>query len=95
MGRAPRVEILDPLRGVAALSVAWYHFAYASSAVKTPWLSASGKYGFLGVEAFFVISGFIIPYSMYMGGYRFAHFGKFLAKRLIRLVAESCIRLCP
>jgi len=73
------------LRGVAALSVAWYHFAFASSVVKTPWLSVSGKYGFLGVEIFFVISGFIIPYSMYVGGYRFAHFGKFFAKRLIRL----------
>jgi peptidoglycan/LPS O-acetylase OafA/YrhL len=40
----------------------------------------------MGVEMFFVISGFVIPYSMYCGGYQpRQHFGRFLTKRLIRL----------
>lgn len=85
MVRGRRVEILDLLRGIAALSVAWYHFAYSSNVIKTPWLAASGRYGSLGVEIFFVISGFIIPYSMYLGGYHAGDFGKFVLKRLIRL----------
>ena len=81
-----RVEIVDPLRGLAALVVMWFHFTNGSGFIKTAWLRASGKYGWLGVEIFFVISGFVIPYSMHCGGYRLRqHFGRFLAKRMVRL----------
>jgi peptidoglycan/LPS O-acetylase OafA/YrhL len=81
----PRVEILDPLRGFAALAVAWFHFTQGNS-VAQGWLKATGHYGWLGVEMFFVISGFIIPYSMHCGGYQVGrHFGRFLLKRLTRL----------
>jgi peptidoglycan/LPS O-acetylase OafA/YrhL len=81
-----RVEILDPLRGLAALAVAWYHFTNCSELVQTDWLRASGKHGWLGVDMFFVISGFVIPYSMYCGAYRPRRdLGRFLAKRLVRL----------
>src|SRR5260370_41397871 len=66
----PRVEIVDPLRGLAALAVAWFHFTNGSGFVKTEWLQASGEYGWLGVDVFFVISGFVIPHSMYCGGYQ-------------------------
>jgi len=37
------------------------------------------------MEMFFVISGFVIPYSMWRGGYQVRHFGRFLIKRLMRL----------
>ena len=81
-----RIEVVELLRGVAALSVAWFHFTNGGGLLKSGWLKASGSYDWLGVEAFFVISGFIIPYSMYRGGFRFPrHFGAFLLKRIIRL----------
>jgi peptidoglycan/LPS O-acetylase OafA/YrhL len=81
-----RVEVLDPLRGLAALAVAWYHFTNCSGLVQTAWLRASGAYGWLGVDMFFVVSGFVIPYSMYRGAYQPTRdFGRFLAKRMIRL----------
>jgi peptidoglycan/LPS O-acetylase OafA/YrhL len=81
-----RVKIVDPLRGLAALAVAWFHFTNGSPFVKTAWLRASGWYGCLGVPVFFVISGFVIPYSMCCGGYQSGrHFGRFLTKRLVRL----------
>lgn len=84
--KTPRIEILDPLRGLAALAVAWFHFTTCNAFLKTTWLQASGAYGWLGVDVFFVISGFVIPYSMYAGGYRpRQHFGRFLIKRLARL----------
>ena len=41
--------------------------------------------GWLGVEIFFVISGFVIPYSMYKNGYQLHSFPRFLLRRLLRL----------
>jgi peptidoglycan/LPS O-acetylase OafA/YrhL len=49
MNDARRLSSLDGLRGLAALSVVAYHYS--------PTL---GYYGLLGVELFFVISGFVI-----------------------------------
>jgi peptidoglycan/LPS O-acetylase OafA/YrhL len=43
------------------------------------------NYGYLGVIMFFVISGFVIPYSMYVKKYQLKHFFQFLLKRTIRI----------
>jgi peptidoglycan/LPS O-acetylase OafA/YrhL len=81
-----RLEIVEGLRGLAALAVAWFHFTNANTTFPSvPWLRASGTYGWLGVESFFVISGFIIPYAMFMSGYRRSNWRTFMAKRLLRL----------
>jgi peptidoglycan/LPS O-acetylase OafA/YrhL len=42
-------------------------------------------YGAQGVFIFFVISGFVIPFSMHKGNYKISRIGKFLLKRTIRL----------
>lgn len=87
VGPPGRVEILEPLRGFAALAVAWFHFTHGGPLVpEGTWLYRSGEYGWLGVEMFFVISGFVIPYSMHRAGYRLGpDTGRFLLKRIIRL----------
>jgi len=82
---ARRLGTIDAVRGVAAFSVAWYHFTQGSRILNDGWLKASGRYGWLGVEMFFVISGFIIPYSLYRANYRSRNFGLFLVKRIARL----------
>ncbi len=70
------------MRGVAAVMVMWFHFTFA---LPDGVLRASGLYGYLGVEVFFVISGFIIPYSMDRP-YRFAKDGlAFIGRRILRL----------
>ena len=56
---------LDLLRFLAALSVVLFHYTFLnateSSAVAAyPVLSVAFKYGYLGVELFFIISGFVI-----------------------------------
>ena len=64
-----RVDALDLLRLVAVLGVLLYHFGFWGPAahgvpqVALPWLTPVAKYGYLGVPAFFVISGFVIAYS--------------------------------
>ena len=80
-----RLGTIDGLRGLAAFSVAWFHFTNGANLLPNGWLKSSGQYGWVGVEMFFVISGFIIPYSLYRSGYRSRDFGFFLIKRIARL----------
>jgi len=81
-----RVHVLDPLRGLAALAVGWFHFTGGGPLRSVEWIRSSGAFGWAGVEAFFVISGFVLPLSMYRGGYRLrCHVGTFVLKRVIRL----------
>jgi peptidoglycan/LPS O-acetylase OafA/YrhL len=76
-----RIDIVNALRAFAALFVAWGHFAGGQGR----WLDWTGRYGYTGVYVFFVISGFVIPYSLYRGGYTLRNLGRFLLKRGIRL----------
>ena len=81
-----RLNILDLLRGIASLSVCWFHLTNGNEHFLPPgWLRASGEYGWVGVNVFFVISGFIIPYSLFQSGYRLGDYGRFLLKRILRL----------
>lgn len=77
----PKIGIVGALRGFAALAVVWFHFTYGQS----HWLKWSGQYGWLGVHTFFVISGFIIPYSLYQYRYSIRDYFRFMGKRLARL----------
>ncbi len=78
---------LDLLRGIAALAVVIYHLASCANGYlpKGNLLGMVADHGYLGVHWFFVISGFIIPFTMRRNGYQLQHCGKFLAKRCIRL----------
>ncbi|MBE9219659.1 acyltransferase family protein [Dolichospermum flos-aquae] len=82
-----KLEIIQFLRVFAALAVAWFHFANGNpNFLNEGWLKDSGKYGWLGVEVFFVISGFVIPYSLSRSNFKLKlHWRKFLAKRFLRL----------
>src|SRR5207244_1915888 len=67
---ARRIEAIQGLRGLAAFSVCWFHFTNGNPTFLSPGiLKSSGTLGGLGVEIFFVISGFIVPYSLYTSGY--------------------------
>ncbi len=81
-----QITSVNVLRGLASLFVCWFHFTNGNSNfLDEGLLKSSGKYGWLGVEMFFVISGFIIPYSLYRGRYKLSKFLIFAKKRLIRI----------
>lgn len=101
-GTKPRYELLDGLRGVAAFVVLWYHVfeAYATNPV-----DQRLNHGYLAVDFFFILSGFVIgrAYDDRWGrkmGYR-----EFFLRRLVRLhpmvifgavlgLASYCIQGC-
>ncbi len=86
-GNLGYLSSLDLLRGLAALAVCFFHFTHGNPDFlsKQNVLYQVGRYGFLGVDVFFVISGFVIPYSMYRGLFSFRKIGLFLSKRFIRI----------
>ncbi|MDB5777535.1 MAG: hypothetical protein JWP38_3668 [Herbaspirillum sp.] len=79
-----RILFLDGLRGIAIVSVLLYH-SYVRWGNLTPYGSefASGlaSYGWLGVELFFLISGFVIFLTLEKS----ANFPDFITRRWIRL----------
>ena len=64
----------------------WYHFTHGNPGfLPQGVLKSSGSLGWLGVEVFFVISGFILPYALHKAGYQPADFFRFMWKRILRL----------
>ena len=84
-----RFLALDALRGIAALAVVFYHVQGAFSRAPQPWmpgaLAVLFRQGHFGVDAFFVLSGFVIAYSVRDGAWTMAYLGKFALKRSLRL----------
>jgi len=84
-----RVEGVDLLRGLASLAVCWFHLSRFRYSVADrqgyAWFRETGDFGWLGVEVFFVISGFVIPYSLYRAGYCLRDFFGYLTRRIVRL----------
>lgn len=83
----PHYAILDGLRGVAALTVIWYHVfeGFATSP-----LDQKFNHGYLAVDFFFILSGFVVGYAYddrwagrsAGGGMRMRDF---LKRRIVRL----------
>ena len=81
----PRYDILDGLRGVAAVMVLLYHvFNDAKSFYVWPETVYEFYHSFLGVDFFFILSGFVMGYA-YDKSWDKMSLGGFIKKRLIRL----------
>ena len=78
----PHYDILDGLRGVAAITVVWFHLfeAYATSH-----LDQRINHGYLAVDFFFILSGFVIGYAYDDRWKKKMSVADFLKRRLIRL----------
>jgi peptidoglycan/LPS O-acetylase OafA/YrhL len=78
-----RILELESLRGIAALSVLYYHYTYFFRPYMKYEFSSTWdfKYGHHGVELFFMISGFVI----FMSLDRVNNVKEFLHKRFVRL----------
>ena len=86
----PHYNILDGLRGAAALMVVWYHvfegfaFAEGMNGVEGGGLINVFNHGYLAVDFFFMLSGFVISYA-YDDRWNKMSMGDFFKRRLVRL----------
>jgi peptidoglycan/LPS O-acetylase OafA/YrhL len=86
--------ILDLLRGVAALGVCLFHYTTgALPTFKNPITQFLGHRGYLGVDIFFVISGFIIPYALSKSNYTLKGFTQFILRRFIRIAPPAYLTM--
>ncbi len=76
---------LDFLRGLASVSVFLFHISINSKLKFSTGFKELFSLGHLGVQIFFVISGFIIPFSMKKGNYSLKKILIFFKKRVTRL----------
>ncbi len=99
---SPRFYLLDLARFVAALAVVFYHFVSrdadqwpASTRGMFPDLSIISSYGYLGVQLFFIVSGFVILMSA--EGRTVSSFAAARAARIfpaywLAVIATACLR---
>ncbi len=82
-----RVAALDGMRGFAVLWVMLYHFLHG--ATHNYWLFhgvfAFIRYGYWGVDVFFVLSGFLITGILYDSRLAGNYFSAFYARRVLRI----------
>ncbi|MRJ08014.1 acyltransferase [Ornithobacterium rhinotracheale] len=77
----PHYLLLDGLRGVAAIMVVWYHIF---EGLATSPVDQKFNHGYLAVDFFFILSGFVIGYA-YDDRWKIMNFKDFAKRRIIRL----------
>lgn len=77
----PHYNILDGLRGIAALTVVCFHLFEAFA---TSHLDQRINHGYLAVDFFFILSGFVVGYA-YDDRWKKMTIAEFLKRRFIRL----------
>jgi len=84
--KLPYLPVIDSLRGLAASMVCFYHFVCTTTGFITSAVVLKVfTYGAQGVQMFFVISGVVIPMTMYNAGYHITKLPRFLGKRFVRI----------
>ena len=88
-GDRSRFTLIDGLRGIASLAVVFFHLDRAVSRCHPGWaspaLSRFFSLGWAGVPVFFVLSGFVISYSIRKSRITASFFGRFYLRRMLRL----------
>ena len=78
------------MRAFAAIAVMLFHFISfwngEDHVVQNESVRDASKFGAQGVELFFIISGFVIVYSFQLRNYKIKHYGKYLLKRILRII---------
>lgn len=92
-----RLGVLDGLRGIAVLLVLWFHIWEISwLPAPLPSLQFIPETGFIGVDLFFFISGFVIVYPFVKAAFhkeRAPGWGEFAYRRAIKIVPSYVLSI--
>lgn len=80
------IKALTGLRGVAAIYVVAYHMT--GHWKQPPWLTTFIKHGYLSVDLFFILSGFVMALTyggLFIDRFRWSDYRRFLLVRLARV----------
>jgi peptidoglycan/LPS O-acetylase OafA/YrhL len=92
--RGPKLELIEALRGAAALAVLVYHAGrHVQKATGDGSYAAWTQFGHVGVDLFFVLSGFIILHVHRADLGRASALRPFLVKRAVRVLPMYWIAL--
>ena len=83
----PEIKALTSLRGVAAMAVVLQHFSATAERHAAGWIPSLVPHGYMAVDFFFFLSGFIMSYT-YLAGFEtlgMRAYGPFLFKRVARI----------
>ena len=83
--RTENIQSIQFLRGIAAFMVFLSHAILVKNFPNSFYVKQVCIYGHFGVSVFFIISGFIIPYSMFTKDYQLSDIKSFFLKRLLRI----------
>ncbi len=88
-----RFDNVEVVRGIASLAVVFFHFTYFLKPGNP--FKEIFKYGYLGVDCFFVISGFVLPLSFFQKNYTIRELPLQFLKRVWRIEIPywACIGL--
>ena len=92
----PELKSLTSLRGLAAMAVVMQHFSATAQTTCRTVIPSLVPHGYVGVDFFFVLSGFIMAYT-YAASFQqrgMAAYRPFLAKRVARIVPLNVAVLC-
>lgn len=80
-----KINSIILLRAIAAIGVCFVHIQLATGLNINPFFDYIVINGQQGVAVFFVISGFVLPYSLFKKNYRINDFFNFILKRSVRV----------
>lgn len=90
LSKTKHIAFIETLRAFAACSVMGFHFITWNNGIGDIYWNETVKgiatYGAQGVELFYIISGFVITFALTRSGYRIMHYGKYVLKRVIRII---------
>lgn len=83
----PEIKALTSLRGLAAMAVVLQHFSSTAQNNASGWIPSIVPHGYMAVDFFFVLSGFIMSYTYFAGFEKLGlrAYGPFLWKRVARI----------
>jgi len=64
-GNNREIKALTSLRGIAAIAVVLQHFSATAQLHSSGWIPSIVPHGYMAVDFFFVLSGFIMSYNYF------------------------------